>query len=58
MDTSEVTVYFGQFGERTYSHYVQHEDAIRIPCRWCIGDDRPTLNCAACKNTRLMWVSL
>lgn len=56
-----ITVYFGVFGERDYGDY-QIVDidvgAALIVCRWCVGDGKPARNCAACKNTRKMWVGL
>lgn len=56
-----ITVFFGQFGSRNYIKYRTKDyniGAAQIDCRWCIGENKPLLNCSACKNTRRMWISI
>ena len=56
-----VIVYFGVFGQREYRDYVVIDavaGAGQITCRWCVGEGEPDIDCAACKNTRRMWVGL
>jgi hypothetical protein len=56
-----VTVYFGVFGDRDYGEYLVVDadlGAALIVCRWCVGEDEPDRECAACKNTRRMWIGI
>jgi hypothetical protein len=54
-------VYFGVFGEKEYHDWAMIDSdlgAAKIPCRWCVGDGKPNGKCAACKNTREMWIGV
>lgn len=56
-----ITAFFGIFGERDYEDFRPVDlafGAAQIPCRWCIGEGKPELKCAACKNTRWMWIGI
>ena len=58
-----IIVYFGVFGWRGYgvSEYQMIDEifgAAQIACRWCVGEGEPERHCAACKNTRWMWIGI
>jgi len=60
-DKPPILVIFGQFGERDYMDYEWVDPdlvVVSITCRWCVDEDMPDMECAACKNTRRMWIGL
>lgn len=56
-----MTGYFGQFGSMEYQPKdieLLADHAARVPCRWCVGEGDPEMDCPCCKNTRRMWIGI
>jgi hypothetical protein len=56
-----ILVIFGVFGEREYAAYRVIDAAVgaaQVACRWCVGEGAPERRCAACKDTRWIWIGI